>query len=157
MAEVNEEMKIGLDLSSLQQNRWYEYAERFVLGGLITTATGEIARRFGPEVAGLFLAFPAIFPSGATLIAKHQVKRKQKAGMPGRHSGRAAAGLDASGAAMGSLGLIAFGWFVWQMLPQHSTWLVLLEATLLWLVVVFSVWRFRHALPKIRRMVRASN
>jgi hypothetical protein len=38
------------------------YAIRFVIGGLITTATGLVARKFGPVVGGLFLAYPAIFP-----------------------------------------------------------------------------------------------
>ena len=146
--------KIGLNLASLKENRWYEYAERFVLGGFITAATGEIAKKFGPEAAGLFLAFPAIFPSSATLIAKHQRERKEQAGMPGRRSGRAVAGLDAAGAAMGSLGLIAFGLFVCQVLPGHPTGLVLAEATLLWLAVVFSTWLLRQSLPKIRRAVR---
>ena len=61
-------MKIGVNFSSLKEDRWYEYAERFLFGGIITAATGEIARTFGPAVAGLFLAFPAIFPATATLI-----------------------------------------------------------------------------------------
>lgn len=56
-------MKIGLDFKSLKENRWSEYAVRFFFGGVITAAAGVIAKEFGPEVAGLLLAFPAIFPA----------------------------------------------------------------------------------------------
>src|ERR1039458_650426 len=65
-------MRIGLDVSSMQHFRWRDFAVRFVFGGIITALTGLIARRYGPGVAGLFLAFPAIFPAGATLIEKQQ-------------------------------------------------------------------------------------
>jgi hypothetical protein len=61
-------MRIGLDVSFMQHFRWKDYAVRFVFGGIVTALTGLIAGRYGPGVAGLFLAFPAIFPAGATLI-----------------------------------------------------------------------------------------
>ncbi len=144
-------MKIGIDFSSIKQDRWYEYLERFFFGGLITAATGLIAKRFGPEMAGLFLAFPAIFPATCTLVEKHQQEKKEKAGKPGQRSGRAVASVDAAGAAMGSFGLIAFGLFVWRVLPQHSTWIVLLFATLIWFGVVAAVWIFRKSIPKRRK------
>lgn len=141
-------MKIGLNLSSLKEDRWYEYGERFLFGGIITAATGVIAKQFGPEVAGLFLAFPAIFPATATLVEKHQWKKKEKAGKPGVRSGRAVASVDAAGAAIGSLGLIAFGLFVWRILPQHTPWMVLVLATLLWFGVAFAAWFLRKSLRK---------
>jgi hypothetical protein len=56
---------------------------RFVFGGLITVATGIIAKKFGPGMGGLFLAFPAIFPASATLVEKHEKEEKQQAGMEG--------------------------------------------------------------------------
>ena len=68
-------MRIGLDVSSIQHLRWRDYAVRFVFGGIITALTGLIAGRYGPGVAGLFLAFPAIFPAGATLIEKQQMRK----------------------------------------------------------------------------------
>ncbi len=141
-------MKIGLDLESVKENRWYEYAMRFVFGGAITVATGLIAKKFGPEVAGLFLAFPAIFPASDTLIAKHEREKKEKAGRPGKRSGRAVASLDAAGAAMGSLGLVTFGAFVWKLLPQHSPLLVLVLATLLWTVTAVLIWMLRKSIRK---------
>ena len=62
-------MRIKLDLGALKKPKWQHYAIRFLFGGLITVATGLIAHKFGPTVGGLFLAFPAIFPATATLIA----------------------------------------------------------------------------------------
>ncbi len=144
-------MKIGLDTSSIKESRWYEYVERFVFGGIITAATGLIAKKFGPEVAGLFLAFPAIFPATATLIAKHEHEKKEQAGLPGARSGRAVAAVDSAGTAMGTLGLIAFGLFVWKLLPHHSTVLVLLTAIPIWLATAAAVWflhLFIHRFPR---------
>ncbi len=146
-------MKIGIDFSSIKQDRWYEYLERFFFGGVITAATGLIAKRFGPEVAGLFLAFPAIFPATTTLIEKHQQEKKEKAGKPGVRSGRAVASIDSAGAAMGTLGLMAFGLFVWRMLPQHSAWLVLVAATFIWFGVAVAVWMLRKSIRKGRKRI----
>jgi Protein of unknown function (DUF3147) len=76
--------------SALGQTRWYEYLVRFVLGGAMTVVAGLIAARFGPEIGGLFLAFPAIVPASATLIEKHVRERKEKAGLPGARRGKEA-------------------------------------------------------------------
>src|ERR1700685_3859321 len=118
-------MRIEIDPSALKKTRWYEFAVRFVIGVLITAATALIAKEFGPGVGGLFLAFPAIFPASATLIEKHEKEKKQRAGMnPGRR-GRNAAALDAQGAAMGAIAMLAFAILVWRSLPNHQTWSVL--------------------------------
>ena len=101
--------------SALRQTHWYEYLVRFVLGGVMTVATGVIAARFGPVIGGLFLAFPAIFPASATLIEKHVRERKEKADLPGARRGKEAAALDAAGAVLGSFGLVAFGLVIWLM------------------------------------------
>ena len=61
-------MRIQVDLSTLGQTKWHDYAVRFLFGGLITALAGIIAKKFGPGIGGLFLAFPAIFPASATLI-----------------------------------------------------------------------------------------
>jgi hypothetical protein len=74
-------MHIQVDPSALRQTKWHEYAVRFLVGGLITAAAGVIAKKFGPTVGGLFLAFPAIFPAGATLIEKHEEQKKEKKGI----------------------------------------------------------------------------
>ena len=69
-------MQIKVDFSSLGQTKWHDYAVRCLFGGLITAVAGIIAKKFGPGIGGLFLAFPAIFPASATLIEKHEGKKK---------------------------------------------------------------------------------
>ena len=118
-----------LESAGLRQTRWYEYASRFFFGGAITALTGLIARKCGPGVGGLFLAFPAIFPASASLIKKHEKEKKRRAGFDGTKRGRVAAGVDAAGAAMGSIGLTAFAL---KLLPRFPTWLTLIAATLAW-------------------------
>lgn len=136
-------MQVKIDTSSLGSTKWYQYAVRFLLGGLITAAAGLIAKKFGPVVGGLFLAFPAIFPASATLIEKHEKQKKNKAGLDGTVSGRKAASVDAAGSAMGSIALLVFAVFVWRFLPFHSALLVLPLATIAWSVVAVGIWMIR--------------
>jgi hypothetical protein len=145
-------MKVKIDASGLGRSRWYEYFIRFAFGGTVTALAGIIAKRFGPEVGGLFLAFPAIFPAAATLIEKDEKEKKERAGQHGKKSGRAAAGVDAAGAAMGSIGLGIFAVIVWQRLPHSALALVLTGATLAWLVASVAVWELRE---KVCRRARA--
>src|SRR3954464_581709 len=107
-------MRIRIDLSSLRQTKWHDYAVRFLFGGLITAVAGIIAKKFGPGIGGLFLAFPAIFPASATLIEKHEREKKESLGLSGAARGRSAASLDAAGSSMGSIGLFVFAFVVWQ-------------------------------------------
>jgi len=136
-------MRIKIDPSALRKTRWYEFGVRFLSGGLITAATGMIAKDFGPVIGGLFLAFPAIFPASATLIEKHEKQKKERAGIYGSIRGRRAAAVDAAGAAMGSIGLLAFAFLVKRFLPSQSPWLVLTGATGAWLVVSLLLWQIR--------------
>ena len=136
-------MKVSLDLSAFGRTKWYEYVLRFAFGGAISVAAGLIAKKWGPGVGGLFLAFPAIFPASATLVEKHEKQKKQQHGLDGTIRGREAAGLDAAGAAIGSIGLIAFALVVWQLMPRLSTWLVMSCATLAWLVTSVLIWYLR--------------
>lgn len=109
----------------------------------MTVGAGLIAKEFGPGVGGLFLAFPAIFPAGATLIEKHEKEKREKAGLHGSVRGRKAAGIDAAGAALGSFGLFAFALVVKRFLVGHSSWLVLAGATVIWLAVSLLLWQIR--------------
>lgn len=138
-------MKIAVDLSGLKETRWYQVAVRFCIGGLITAATGIIARRYGPSVAGLFLAFPAIFPASATLIEKHEQQEKQQAGVEGTKRARQAVSLDAAGAAMGSIGLFAFALVVTQFVERFRPSLVIAGAAAIWMAVSILLWRIRKA------------
>src|SRR5690242_20391082 len=109
-------MRIRADNSSLRETTWGQYAIRFLLGGLVTAGAGLVAKEYGPVVGGLFLAFPAIFPASATLIEKHEKQKKKVEGMQGELRARWAVSVDAAGAAIGSIGLLAFGWLVWQLM-----------------------------------------
>ena len=133
-------MTISIDLSGLKRTKWYEFAIRFLAGALITALVGVIAKNFGPGVGGLFLAFPSIFPAAASLIESHEKKKKGRVGLDGETRGRQATALDAAGAALGSIGLIAFAIIVWQGLPGHNSALVLASATLAWLAVSGLLW-----------------
>ncbi|HXM11379.1 MAG: DUF3147 family protein [Candidatus Sulfotelmatobacter sp.] len=113
-------MRIRVDLSALRQTKWHDYAVRFLFGGFITALAGIIAKKFGPGIGGLFLAFPAIFPASATLIEKHEKEKKKSLGLDGSARGRSAAGVDAAGSSMGSLGLFVFALVVWQFVQRSS-------------------------------------
>lgn len=100
---VNRAVKVQFNLAALGRSKWYEYAVRFAFGGAVTVLAGPVAKRYGPEIGGLFLAFPAIFPATATLLEKHE---KQKEPNPWR--ARQVAGIDAAGASVGSIRLMVF-------------------------------------------------
>ena len=139
-------MSIQTNFASLKTTKPREYAIRFLFGGLVTAATGVVAKKFGPVVAGLFLAFPAIFPASATLIAKHEKERKQKAGYDGMRRGRAAAAADAAGTSLGCLALFAFALIVWRLLPIWSPWLVLALAAITWAGTAIVLWLLHRRL-----------
>jgi Protein of unknown function (DUF3147) len=132
-------MIVRVNFSALGETRWYEYLIRFVLGGAVTVIAGLIAEHFGPIVGGLFLAFPAIFPASATLIEKHARERKQKVGLQGVRRGREAAALDAAGAMLGSLGLVAFALII-SLLIESAPILALALATVAWFAVAVVAW-----------------
>lgn len=131
-------MKVEMQLAALGRSKWYEYAVRFAFGGAVTVLAGLVAKRYGPEIGGLFLAFPAIFPATATLLEKHE---KQKE--PSCQRARQVAGIDAAGASMGSIGLMTFAIIIWQGLPRYSFIAVLATASLAWLLSAFAAWWMR--------------
>ena len=141
-------MKIKIDTSGLKESKWYEYLLRFLFGGAITALAGIIAKRFGPEIGGLFLAFPAILPASATLIEKHEKQRKERAGKEPGVRGTLAAGVDSIGASMGALGLAVFALIVWLRLPKSGTGMVLAAATLAWFITSILAWKVREIMGR---------
>jgi len=133
-------VKLSVHPGAIRAIRWQQYALRFALGGLVTVFTGLIARGFGPVVGGLFLAFPAIFPATATLLASREREKKQSKGLDGRRRARAAAALDAIGTALGAIGLLSFAVIVWRELAQRRPAAVLMGATLSWLGLSVALW-----------------
>lgn len=143
-------MLIQFDPSAFRRTPWSEYALRFVVGGLITAGAGVIARRYGPGVGGLFLAFPAIFPAAATLIEKRQ-KKKERYGMEGSRRGGEAVSLEAAGAARGCIALAGFALAAWLFLPDHRPTVALGVATFAWIVLSGAMWESRHVCHRLRR------
>ncbi|WP_257169883.1 DUF3147 family protein [Bradyrhizobium sp. SRS-191] len=138
-------MLIRLSPSSLKDGRWHEYVVRFVLGGAATVVTGLIAKRFGAAVGGLFLALPAIFCASVTLIETHEIRRKRHEGLAGDRRGREAAALDSAGAAIGSIGLLAFA-AVFSLLVQSGVAIAFVMAMEAWLTISVSAWWIRRKL-----------
>jgi len=138
--------KIVIDRSSFRETTWQQYSARFLVGGIITAVVGIIGKRFGPGIGGLFLAFPAIFPASATLIEKHELQKKRRAGVNGVARSREVAGVDAAGAAMGSVGLLAFAFTVYKTVTIYPAWLALTAALVIWAVVSLLVWRIHKAI-----------
>ena len=139
-------MRVSANFPALKKTKWYEYAVRFLLGGIVTVVAGLLAKYYGPVFGGLFLAFPAIFPASATLIDKHEREKKQRAGIQQTTRGRQVAGVDAAGAALGSLGLATFAYIIWKLLPIWNVAGVFIAAVAAWLCVSVVLWwlRKRH-------------
>jgi Protein of unknown function (DUF3147) len=136
---------ISAQLSSCKDVKPHEYLVRFLFGGLCTVAAGLIAKRFGPAVGGLFLAFPAIFPAGISLLETHEKRKMAKAGLDGTNQGRAAASVDSAGTSIGCIGLIAFAFILWHQLPGHNAYAVITLGTSAWLSISVAVWYTRKS------------
>jgi|KBSMisStaDraftv2_1062788.scaffolds.fasta_scaffold02055_11 hypothetical protein len=141
-------MIIGARFSAIKGIKPHEWIIRFVFGGAVCVAAGLIAQHYGPIVGGLFLAFPAIFPAGASLVEAHEKQHKARAGYNGTNRGRTVAAIDAYGAAMGCIALAGFALVFCIWLPRTSPWVVFLLATLAWLTIAVGAWllwrKLRH-------------
>lgn len=141
-------MVVKADISELKKASWLEYGIRFLFGGLMTVIAGLIAKHYGPELGGLFLAFPAIAPAAATMIDQHAKEEKQRAGFEGHTRGRKTAALDMFGTVWGSVGLLAFALVIWWLGPSHRAWLVLSIATVVWFAGALSTWELRRVVKR---------
>jgi hypothetical protein len=101
-------MRLKLRFDSLKETKPTEYVSRLVFGGVVTVLAGFVGDHYGPVVGGLFLAFPGIFPAGVSLVEKHKTQREKAEGKRGIWSARGQASVEATGASVGTLGLIGF-------------------------------------------------
>ena len=136
-------MLIGARFSAIKGIKLHEWMIRFVFGGAVCVAAGMIAQHYGPVLGGLFLAFPAIFPAGASLVEAHEKQHKARVGLDGTNRGRLIAAIDAYGATMGCFGLAGFALIFWLWLPRTSSWVVCPLATLVWLTLSVGLWLLR--------------
>jgi uncharacterized membrane protein (GlpM family) len=114
----------------LKKAHAWEYVVRFAFGGAISVITGLVSHAWGPWIAGLFLAFPAILPASLTLVKQHD--------------GRAQAIDDARGARLATVGLWAFAFLAIVLAERLSPPMVLVAATLAWLGVALILWFVRY-------------
>ncbi|MCP3374275.1 DUF3147 family protein [Bradyrhizobium cajani] len=149
-------MLVKLSSSALKQTHWYEFAVRFVLGGVATVSAGLIGSHFGVVIGGLFLALPAVFCASATLIESHERRAKEKAGLSGRRRGQKAAALDAAGAALGSIGLAAFA-VAFHVTVAASVAAAFIAALTVWAIVSVSAWWLRRKLRFVSRRPHRSD
>jgi hypothetical protein len=141
---------IRFSASSLKEGRWYEYLIRFGLGGAATVFTGLVSSHYGAFIGGLFLALPAIFCASATLIEKHEIRRKREAGLVGERRGQMAAAVDSAGAALGAIGMLTFA-IVFSLTVETSVATAFLAASCAWLAVSIAAWRVRRKARSVRR------
>jgi hypothetical protein len=139
-------MRTTLTFKSLKDTTPKEYISRFVFGGLVTVFAGMIADRYGPVIGGLFLAFPGIFPASISLVEKHKRLREEKEGKIGIRSAGGEASVEAAGASIGALGLVAFAISLWLRLPSHGLASTLLIASVAWALLSLTVWWVRERL-----------
>jgi hypothetical protein len=137
-------MRLNLRFDSLKQTKPAEYVSRFVFGGLVTVLAGFVADRFGPVIGGLFLAFPGIFPAGVSLVEKHKTLRETAQGKRGTRSARGQASVEATGASVGTLGLMGFALVLWQGLPMHNFLSMLFTAGGVWIGLSWLFWWIRE-------------
>jgi hypothetical protein len=143
-------MLVRARLAAIKGIKLHEWIIRFVFGGAVCVAAGMIAQFYGPVLGGLFLAFPAIFPAGASLVEAHEKQHKARVGFDGTNRGRLIAAIDAYGATMGCIGLAGFALIFWLWLPRTTSWVVFPLATLVWLTLSVGIWllRKKRILPR---------
>lgn len=116
---------VGFDWSKLSQASPGEIGIRFVFGAGISLIAAVVGLVFGAKIGGLFLAFPAVLPATLTLIEQKEGTTKAMA--------------DASGGALGAVGLAAFALTASVLLRWNSV-AALLVALLAWVVVSLGLY-----------------
>jgi hypothetical protein len=148
-------MIVHARLAAIKGIKPREWIIRFFFGGAVCVAAGLIAEAYGPAVGGLFLAFPAIFPAGASLVEAHEKMHKARIGRDGTRRGRIIAGIDALGAALGCTGLVGFALVFWLWTPHAKTTVVFVLATLVWFTLAIGAWLLRKRRIRHRRLRRS--
>ena len=150
-------MIVHLRFAAIKGIKPHEWMVRFVFGGAVCVLAGIIGQKYGPAVGGLFLAFPAIFPAGASLVEAHEKEHKARAGFDGTRRGRLVAALDALGAALGCVGLAGFALVFWLWINHAHIAVVFAIAALVWLTCAVGAWLLFRIRPKRRHVGAAAS
>lgn len=135
--------------SALREGRWYEYVIRFALGGAATVFTGLVSSGYGAFIGGLFLALPAIFCASATLIEKHEIRRKREAS-PASAGGKWRP-RSTPPAPHSARGMLAFA-VVFSLMADSSIAAAFMGASLAWLIISVAAWYVRRKMRPVRRV-----
>jgi nicotinamide-nucleotide amidase len=114
-----------VDLRKVRSMDPREYLIRFAFGASISAVAGILTMAFGPRFGGLFLAFPAILPATLTVVEKKD--------------GLAQAVADVRGAAIGSIGMVAFAAVAMTLIPRSPA-VGLVAALFAWAAVSAAVY-----------------
>jgi hypothetical protein len=114
-----------LNLEGLKGKSSKDYLVRFAFGASISLIAALISLKF-QLFGGIFLAFPAILPASLTLIE--------------RDLGRKEASIDAGGAIIGAIGLLAFALVAAFGINSIGAIPALIAAAATWLVVSFGIY-----------------
>ena len=128
-----------LDPHGVKDKKPMDFLVRFVFGASISAIAALMSVKF-QLFGGMFLAFPAIMPASLTLIE--------------RDGGRKEATIDAEGAIIGAIGLLAFAVVAAFGIKPIGAVTALIGAAIAWLVVsivVYSLVMALRALTKNRR------
>ena len=120
LLEHDDLQPVGFEWAKLREVKPGEMAVRFVFGAGVALGAGILGTLAGAKFGGLFLAFPAILPASLTLIEKKE--------------GLSKAWADASGGALGAVGMSAFALTATLLLPWNPV-AALLLALLAWAVI----------------------
>jgi hypothetical protein len=114
-----------LNLNGLQDKSPKDYLFRFAFGASISSIAALISLKF-QLFGGMFLAFPAILPASLTLIE--------------RDAGREQASIDAQGAIIGAIGLLAFALVAAFGIKTMGAIPALIAAATAWLAVSVAIY-----------------
>jgi len=117
---------IQLDRSRLHEVKAADLAIRFAFGCGMSVVAGAVTLAVGDHLGGLFLAFPAILPASLTLI--------------GQKDGDDEAELDAVGATLGAVALVAFAVVAVSLFTVITPTVVEALALAGWLAVAFGLY-----------------
>lgn len=119
-------MKPSFEFGELFRAPARQYILRFIFGGVISVATGLIAKAWGPAIGGLLLAFPAVLPASLAFVSEED--------------GRRSAIEDARGSSIGASALMVFAILVWATAERWNPLAVLTTASVAWIALSWIGW-----------------
>jgi len=128
---------IGVDLARLRDVRVPEVGIRFAFGFVISVLAGVVTIVAGNHIGGLFLAFPAVLPASLTLI--------------GQKDGDDEAELDAAGATIGAVALVAFAVTASAMFVHVSAAITMAAALVVWICAAVGLYNVTCRTVRRRR------